>query len=275
MDSEVNQFLQQLSIPVRQEISVAGHLLRPGSKVLLHPQPGGDILDMILAECAAVIERVEEDDRGILRVVVKLEDDPGRDLADTRHPSHRFFFGLDEIEPLSGNRKLSPSKRVLVAGIGNVFFGDDGFGPAVAKRLSGLVLAEEIEIVDFGIRGLDLAYALGHPYDAAILVDTIPGEFPGRLRIIEPDMVGVDEAAPFDSHHMDPLTVISLACRTGVSLPQIFIVGCEADLMGESMSMELSVPVAAAVDEAAEMVLELSERLLAGCRPHLDEGVGK
>ncbi len=262
MNSEADRFLEDLSRPASQEIVVAGRLLKPGSRVRLRPRPGGDVLDGILAGRFAVIEGIEEDYRGKARVAVILEEGPGRDLTATRHPAHRYFFALDEIEPLGIEQCVT--KRVLVAGIGNVFLGDDGFGVEVTRRLASLELPQEIEVADFGIRGLDLAYALGQPYEAAILVDSIAGEgVPGHLQVIEPQ-IDEDEPVPFNSHQLHPHAVLRLARRLGALPAKIFVVGCKPlDLTdGESMSMNLSDPVAAAVDAAVELVLKLASRLL-------------
>jgi hydrogenase maturation protease len=237
--------------------------------VRLRPRPGGDLLDGILAGRAAVIDSIEQDDQGAIHVAVVLEDDPGRDLAAAHHLAHRFFFALDELESLAGSTWVAASKRVLVAGVGNVFFGDDGFGVAVAQRLLQEELPPGVEVADFGIRGLDLAYALGQPYEAAILVDTVAhGAGPGRLQVIEPDLDGAP-AASFDSHRLDPLAVLHLARRLGGLPPRVLLVGCVPAALGagEPMSMHLSAPVAAAVEEAAQLVLELARRLLADRRP--------
>lgn len=268
MSSEADVFLESLSRSGPQEIAVAGRLLRPGSRVRLRPRPGGDVFDVALAERTAVIEGIEEDDRGTAHVAVILEDDPGRDLAATRHPTRRFLFAAEEIEPVDESAGPSASGRVLIAGIGNIFFGDDGFGAAVAQRLAGMELPPGIEVADFGIRGLDLAYALGQPYDAAILVDAMTrGRLPGHLEVIEPD-TDTDDAVSFDSHRMDPLAVLKLARRLGGLPPRILLVGCEPLAVGddESMSISLSAPVAAAVEKAAEIVLDLAGLLLASRR---------
>ena len=107
-------------------------------------------------------------------VGVLVDDDPGRDLGER---GHRFFFSPDEVVPL----------RVLVAGIGNVFLGDDGFGCALAAR----VAFEGVDVVDFGIRGMDLAYALAD-YDVVVFLDATPrGGAPGTLYVIEPDLEGL------------------------------------------------------------------------------------
>ncbi len=272
MSAGADGFLENLARPARQEVAVSGRLLKPGSRVRLRPRPGGDILDRTLAGHVAVIESIDEDDAGLTHVAVVLEDDPGRDLAATRHPTRRFFFTPEEMEPVEDSTGPAASRRVLVAGIGNIFLGDDGFGAAVAQRLAERELPPGIEVADFGIRGLDLAYALGQPYDAAILVDIVAGTgCPGRLQVIEPDLDS-DEDAPFDSHRMDPLAVLRLACVLGGLPPQIFLVGCEPLEVeeSESMSMSLSAPVAAAVEPAAAIVLKLAGLLRAGRRPGAD-----
>jgi hydrogenase maturation protease len=269
MNSAADAFLETLSCPGPQEVIVAGRLLRPGRRVRLKPRRVGDTLDSALTGRVAVIEGIEQDEAGIAHVAVVLEDDPGRDLAPARHPAHRFFFAPEEIEPIDEGAGPSMSKRVLVAGIGNVFLGDDGFGPAVAQRLAGMELAREVEVADFGIRGLDLAYALGRPYEAVILVDTVArGGLPGQLQVIEPDL-GSEDAGPFDSHRMDPLAVLQLARRLGSLPAQILLVGCEPGEVAarESMAMSLSAPVAAAVEQAAQTVLKLTGALLAERRP--------
>jgi hydrogenase maturation protease len=123
---------------------------------------------------------------------------------------------------------------------------------------------------DFGIRGLDLAYALGQPYRGVILVDTItPTGFPGRIEIIVPEANTID-AGRFDNHGWDPVAVLGMARRLGSLPPQMFLFGCEPSDQGheadggqeESMSMGLSAPVAASVERASEIVLELARKLL-------------
>ncbi len=234
----------------------------------LRPRPGGDFLDETLAGRTALIDSIEQDDQGAIHVAVVLEDDPGRDLAAAHPLAHRFFFAPDELELPDESTQAVVAKRVLVAGIGNIFFGDDGFGVAVAQRLAQQELPPAVEVADFGIRGMDLAYALGQPYEAAILVDAMAhGASPGRLQVIEPDIDGAP-AASFDSHRLDPVAVLQLARRLGGLPPRVLLVGCAPAEMGasDSMSMHLSAPVAAAVEPAAQMVLQLARRLLAGRR---------
>jgi hydrogenase maturation protease len=156
------------------------------------------------------------------------------------------------------------SKRILVAGIGNIFLADDGFGVEVVKRLAGRGLPEGVEVVDFGIRGLDLAYALQDDYEALIFVDALPrGEEPGTVYLIEPEIEDGGEVA-LDTHGMDPVKVIRLARAMGAEMPKTLVVGCEPKviLSGENyddMLMELSEPVEAAVERAAKLVESLIE----------------
>lgn len=163
------------------------------------------------------------------------------------------------------------SKRILIAGIGNVFLGDDGFGVEVVKRMAERELPEGVDVVDFGIRGLDLAYALMDPYEAVIFVDALPrGEAPGTVYLIEPEFEDEGEAA-IDTHGMDPVKVIRFARALGAEIPRTLVVGCEPELVPgrrgfqtrayDDMLMELSEPVRAAVEEAAKLVESLVEEM--------------
>ena len=158
------------------------------------------------------------------------------------------------------------SKRILVAGVGNVFLGDDGFGVEVVRRLAGRELPEGVEVVDFGIRGLDLAYALQDEYEAVVFVDALPrGEAPGTVYLIEPE-VEDDGVVTMDTHGMDPVKVIKLSRALGAPPTRLLVVGCEPQviLTGEDyddMLMELSEPVSAAVDGAVEMIETLVHKI--------------
>ncbi len=160
-------------------------------------------------------------------------------------------------------------KRVLVAGIGNIFLGDDGFGVEVVKRFAGRELPEGVEVVDFGTRGLDLAYALQDDYEAVIFVDALPrGEEPGTVYLIEPEIED-DGMVSLDTHGMDPVKVIKLSRVLGAPSTRTLVVGCEPEVIpnGEDyddLLMELSEPVNAAVEEAAEMVESLVRGLTGG-----------
>ena len=150
-------------------VEVAGVVVRAGDRVRLCPRERGDIMDIALRGQSATVEAIEQDYEGKMHVCVVLDDDPGRDLGLLRQPGHRFFFDSTEIEPLpdvAGEKKRSAQKPViLIAGIGNIFMGDDAFGVEVVKRLLARQLPEQVRVVDFGIRGLDLVYALQDGYE--------------------------------------------------------------------------------------------------------------
>jgi hydrogenase maturation protease len=254
-------------------IEVNGFTLKPGSRVRLNPKQGGDILDLALGGQLAIIESIEEDYEGGRHVCVVLEDDPGRDLGMMRQPGHRFFFNTSEIEPVveDGQERAvevvrSVRHKILVAGIGNIFLGDDGFGVEVVRRLQGRLLPPEVRLVDFGIRGLDLVYALQDGYEATILIDAFPHkQAPGTVSIVEPNTneFNAAEGTIVESHSMHPLNVLRMAGAMGAPLKQILLVGCEpAFLGGEEGHMGLSVPVQAAVEEAVTATEGLVERIL-------------
>ncbi len=157
------------------------------------------------------------------------------------------------------------SKRILVAGVGNIFLGDDGFGVEVVRRLAGREIPEGVEVVDFGIRGMDLAYALQEDYEVVIFVDAIPrGEKPGTVYLLEPE-IEEDGEVVLDTHGMDPVKVIKLSRALGAKPTRTLVVGCEPQvvLSGEDyddMLMELSGPVLAAVEAAVTLVESLVEK---------------
>jgi hydrogenase maturation protease len=168
--------------------------------------------------------------------------------------------------------RLLAANRILVAGIGNVFLSDDGFGVEVARRLATQELAPGIEVVDVGIRGMHLAYRLLDGYHAVVLVDTVRhGGAPGTLYLLEHDLDEPADApefdAPqFDAHGMDPASVLAmldaLAAGVGVARPvgRVLVVGCEPARLDEGIG--LSDPVAAVVDRAAQAVVDLVTDLL-------------
>ncbi len=157
---------------------------------------------------------------------------------------------------------------ILVAGIGNIFLGDDAVGCEVVKRLAGRKWPDNVKVVDFGIRGFDLAYALLDGHDVTIFVDATPrGQQPGTLYTIEPDVGEVEsidgQAAMVETHGMNPMKVLSMVKSMGGQFRKILLVGCEPETFGpEEGKMGLSEPVEAAVDEAVRIVELLVAREL-------------
>src|SRR3954467_774960 len=207
-------------------VTSGGVELGRGSKVVLRPRAGGDVFGAAMAGMLATVEAIPEDPDGKLPLAVTLEDDPGQALGADRRPGHRFFFGPDEVEPLAG--PPPPAKHVLVAGIGNGFFGDGGFGVAVAAELKHRELPRGVDVVDFGIRGMDLVFALGEGYDIALFVDAVPrGEAPGTVFLIEPQPRGRAERVMLEAQGMDPVKVLTLGGQLGPVPERILVIGGE------------------------------------------------
>jgi hydrogenase maturation protease len=152
--------------------------------------------------------------------------------------------------------------KILVAGVGNVFLGDDGFGVEVAGRLSRRTLPDGLRVVDFGIRSLDLAYALGDGYDAAILVDVAQrGSAPGTLYVIEPSAVERDDVG-LEGHTLNPAAVVAMARSLAGARCPVRLVACEpATFGGDEGAMGLSAPVESAVEPAIELTLAVAAAL--------------
>jgi hydrogenase maturation protease len=157
-------------------------------------------------------------------------------------------------------------KRILVAGIGNIFFGDDAFGCEVASQLRRKPLPEGVRVIDFGIRSYDLAYAIMDGYDATILVDATPqGSVPGTIYLIEPDLKKLDELPDeaVNAHSMNPVRVLQLVRSLGGKPGWLRVVGCEpAVLETEEGAMGLTEKVQAAVAPAIEMIETLIRKIL-------------
>jgi hydrogenase maturation protease len=157
-----------------------------------------------------------------------------------------------------------PSTRILIAGIGNIFFGDDAFGCEVVRRLAARVLPRGVQVVDFGIRGMDLAYALGDEQQLTILVDAVSrGAPPGTLYIIQPELDGETRASP-DVHSLKPEAAIRLARDLAGTVRPILLVGCEPSPLDECDDIQsgLSRPVEEALEEAIAWIEILLARQL-------------
>ncbi len=263
----MSDFWELMGRPGPASAAVGGTEIAKGSRVRLLPREGGDIFDLALAGRLGVVEALEEDAEGDVQVAVALDDDPGRDLGEARFLGHRFFFRLDEIEPVGDGAEVGvAAARVLVAGIGNIFLADDGFGVAVARRLQRHELPPGVEVADFGIRGLDLAYALQSGYDAVVFVDAAPrGEPPGTVSVIEAELD--DDDIAIDTHGMDPVRVLAHARALGRVPDRVLVVACEPERVvhgehDEDLVGELSPTVRAAVEEAVPLVESVVTELL-------------
>jgi hydrogenase maturation protease len=270
--SDVPSYWEELERPGPDAVTVDGVELRARSRVRLKPRAGGDIFDLALAGRTAVIEGIDQDLEGNVKLAVAIDDDPGRDLGLRKQPGHRFFFSPDEVEPIAdaAGAPTAVARRILVAGIGNVFLGDDGFGVALADRLARCALAPGVEVVDYGIRGMDLAYALHDGWDAVLLLDAMPRGLPaGTLSVLEPDLDGLEVSV--DAHGMDPVKVLGLARALGGDLPRVLVVGCEplTVMRGdeEDVVATVSEPVRIALDEGLALVQSLLEDLTSEGQP--------
>jgi len=150
-------------------------------------------------------------------------------------------------------------RKTLIAGIGNLFLGDDGFGVEVARRLADVPMPDGVTVADFGIRGIHLAFEmLDGAYDEVVLVDACPhGGAPGTIAVFEADVRAAveDVIAAADGHALDPASVLRFVERLGGCRSRIVVVGCQPAVIDEGMM--LSAPVAAAVDEAMRTVMTL------------------
>jgi hydrogenase maturation protease len=164
------------------------------------------------------------------------------------------------------SRPNTSSHKILVAGIGNIFMGDDAFGSEVARRLMNEPLPPEVRVTDFGIRSYDLAYALMDGYDVTILVDvTSRQQAPGTVYLIEPDLSELDhlDETMADAHSMSPVKVLQMLRTFGSSPGKLYLVGCEpAILEVEEGEIGLSKIVEASIPRAIELIKSLVNDLL-------------
>jgi hydrogenase maturation protease len=159
------------------------------------------------------------------------------------------------------------AQRVLVAGIGNVFLGDDGFGVEVVRRIDRAALPPCVDVADYGIRGVHLAYELlDRRHHTLIMIDAVPLDGPpGTLAVLEPDPQDGPGVPALDGHGMNPQAVLHLLATLGGEVDRVLIVGCRPADITERMG--LSRPVAAAVDEAARLVTRLARQAVGGAAP--------
>ena len=158
--------------------------------------------------------------------------------------------------------------RILVAGIGNIFLGDDAFGVEVVSELARRKLPDGVVVRDFGTRSYDLAYAMMDGYDVTILVDATPqGQPPGTLYLIEPDLTGLDklEDEAVNAHSMNPVRALQMLRALGGRPGRLYLAGCEPGVL-EADDIGLSEPVRAAIPQAIGMVESLIDELLGADR---------
>ncbi len=164
------------------------------------------------------------------------------------------------------NEPIMAHPRILIAGVGNIFLGDDAFGVEVVQSLARRGQREDVRIVDFGIRGLDLTYALLDGYESVILIDALPrGGQPGTLYVLQPELPQ-GPAPSMEMHNLDPVKVLQLAAALGGNVSRLLVVGCEPEPLDPSgdVSAGLSSAVRAAVDEAIPLIEALVGKLLRG-----------
>nr|BBH94410.1 peptidase M52 [Thermogemmatispora argillosa] len=184
-----------------------------------------------------------------------------------------------ELEETVAQAARGGLRRLLVAGIGNLFLGDDGFGCVVAQRARGRY-PPEVEVVDFGIRGLELAYALLDGYQALILIDAVPrGGNPGTLYLLKPLLPPEDQAADLaagrlglEAHSLDPVRVLTYARALGAPAIPALVLGCEptpldSEAGDEELQIGLTPPVQAAVERALLLLDTIVNQLYAGSGP--------
>jgi hydrogenase maturation protease len=161
---------------------------------------------------------------------------------------------------------MSKPTKILVAGIGNIFLGDDAFGSEVTRRLMKETLPKEVRVTDFGIRSYDLAYAMMEEYDVTIFVDiTSQGQSPGTLYLIEPDLDQIDQLDEKmgDPHSMNPVRVLQMLHTFGSSPKKLYLVGCEPEILEvEDGEIGLSESVEGSVPQAIELIKSLVNDLL-------------
>ena len=219
-----------------------------GTRVRLRPSHRADAHDLFYAGRMATVKGVFNDVDGERHLAVAIDDDPAAGELDWQ--GRYLYFHPDEVEVIADTDTATP--RVLVAGIGNIFLGDDGFGVEVVKHIDTRGLPDSVSVADFGIRGVHLSYELLDGYDALVLIDAMPlGEPPGTVVTFEPDVDAVDPSS-VEAHSMSPAVVLGLLAGLGGQVPRVVVVGCQPLSVDEGIG--LSDAVASAVAPAAETV---------------------
>ena len=163
-----------------------------------------------------------------------------------------------------------PLRSILIAGVGNAWLRDDGFGGEVARRLADRPLPAGVDVMDAGTGGLDLAYEVMRGYDALVILDVSKqGGEPGTLYVMEPDEdtvpAGIEDGDVINPHAMDPQTVLRFVKSVGAWPGRVIVIACEPAEV-EEMGWGLSGEVSAAVSRAVDLVVETVAELRAGAR---------
>ena len=260
---------------------VGGQRFVRGGKVIIRPAEDADLHARMLDGRTATIERIFTDYDGKTHLGVTIDDDPGQDLMRETGRYLYFFAQEVEVEPTSSAlrdrpRAISrgammykePLRSVLIAGVGNAWLRDDGFGGEVARRLSERKLPDGCSVMDAGTGGLDLAYEVMRGYDGLVLLDVSKqGGEPGTLYVMEPDEESVpgaiDDGDVINPHGMDPQTMLRFVKSVGAWPGKVVVIACEpADV--EEMGWGLTDRVKAAVDRAVDLVFETVAEMQAG-----------
>ena len=245
-------------VPGEERATIDGVTFRRGAKLVLRPGVDRDLYDRMLDGRVATLERIylDYDDRVYLGVTV--DDDPGQALM--RETGRYLFFFAHEVRLAA--REVG---QILVAGIGNAWLQDDGFGGEVARRLQQHELPAGVTVLDAGTGGLDLAYEVMRGYEALVLLDiSRQGGEPGSLYVIEPDPEDVGgqlaDGEAIDPHAMDPRTVLRFVKLVGGWPGKVVVIACEPGEVGD-VGLGLTPAVQDAVERATELVLETLARL--------------
>ena len=246
------------------EAIVDGVRFARGVKVVIRPGPEADFHARMLEGRAATIERILTDYDGKTHLGVTIDDDPGRDLM---RETGRLPVLL--CPGGGGDRHMNEERlqSILVAGVGNAWLRDDGFGGEVARRLSERELPEGVEVMDAGTGGLDLAYEVMRGFDALVILDVSQqGGAPGTLYVMEADEESVpgaiEDGDVINPHAMDPQTVLRFVKSVGAWPGRVVVIACEPATSRKwagAFPTRSGTPVERAVDLVFETIAELCQ----------------